>query len=69
MLLGQPKNLHVIRVSDTIKAEVLAIPSIDENMQKLGNRLLKPKPDIVIDVSPFDGPDVGKMEIMTGTGS
>ena len=49
------KNLHVMRVSYTIKAEELAIPSIDERMHTLGNGLLKPKPVIVIDVSPCDG--------------
>jgi hypothetical protein len=54
-------------VSETIKADELAIPSKDENAQKLGNELRKPNPDNVTDVSPMDGPDVGNIEMITGT--
>ncbi len=61
------KTLHVTRVSETIEAEEFVVPSLLENRQKLENELWKPKPDIVIDVSPFEGPEVGNIEMMTGT--
>jgi|688.fasta_scaffold1418274_1 hypothetical protein len=59
--------IHVTSASDTIEADEFAIPSTDENTQKLGNTLLNPKPEIVTDVMPIDGPEVGNIEIMTGT--
>ena len=54
-------------MSEIIEAEEFVVPSLLENRQKLENELWKPKPDIVIDVSPFEGPEVGNIDMMTGT--